>query len=46
VGRDVSVPHRIGALDSAPAYILRHEGVWCTTGSEIIEHYLASGATF
>jgi hypothetical protein len=28
------------------AYILRHEGVWRATGSEIIEHYLASGATF
>ena len=34
------VPHRIGALDSALTYILRHEGVWCATGSEIIEYYL------
>jgi len=42
----IGVPHRIGALDSALAYILRHEGVWCATGGEIIEHYLASGATF
>ena len=42
----IGVPHRIGALDAALAYILRHEGVWCATGSEIIEHYLASGATF
>jgi len=42
----IGVPHRIGALDSALAYILRHEGVWRATGSEIIEHYLASGATF
>ncbi len=42
----IGVPHRIGALDSALAYILRHEGVWCATGSEIIEHYLAAGATF
>jgi hypothetical protein len=25
---------------------LRHEGVWRAIGSEIIEHYLASGATF
>jgi hypothetical protein len=42
----IGVPHRIGALDAALAYILCHEGVWCATGSEIIEHYLASGATF
>ena len=42
----IGVPHRIGALDSALAYILRHEGVWRATGSEIVEHYLASGATF
>ena len=41
----IGVPHRIGALDSALAYILRHEGVWRATGSEIGEHYLASGAT-
>jgi len=42
----IGVSHRTGTLDSALAYILRHEGVWCATGSEIIEHYLASGATF
>jgi hypothetical protein len=42
----IGVPHRIGALDSALAYILSHEGVWRATGGEIIEHYLASGATF
>src|SRR5262249_34324918 len=42
----IGVPHRIGALDAALAYILRHEGVWRATGSEIIEHYLASEATF
>src|SRR5437899_958352 len=42
----IGVPHRIGALDSALGYILRHEGVWRATGSEIIQHYLASGATF
>jgi peptidoglycan/xylan/chitin deacetylase (PgdA/CDA1 family) len=35
------VPHRIGALDAALAYICRHAGVWRTTGSEIAEHYLA-----
>jgi allantoinase len=34
-------PHRIWALDSALEYICGHEGVWCATGSEIIEHYLA-----
>ncbi|HZO42709.1 MAG TPA: polysaccharide deacetylase family protein [Methylomirabilota bacterium] len=42
----IGVPHRIGALDAALAYILRHEGVWRATGSEIIDHYLASEATF
>ena len=42
----IGVPHRIGALDSALGYILRHEAVWCATGSEIVEHYLASGTAF
>jgi peptidoglycan/xylan/chitin deacetylase (PgdA/CDA1 family) len=42
----IGVPHRIGALDAGLAYILRHEGVWAATGSEIIAHYLASSATF
>jgi len=42
----IGVPHRIGALDGALAYILRHDGVWRATGSEIVEHYLASAATF
>jgi allantoinase len=37
------VPHRIGALDAALAYICRHEGVWRTTGSEIAQHYRAVG---
>ena len=41
----IGVPHRIGALDSALAYITGHEGVWLATGSEIIEHYVASSAT-
>jgi hypothetical protein len=41
----IGVPHRIGALDSALAYILRHEGVWPATGSEIIAHYLATSPT-
>jgi hypothetical protein len=39
-------PFVIGALDAALASILRHEGVWPATGSEIVEHYLASGAAF
>ena len=42
----IGVPHRNGALDAALAYILRHGEVWRATGSEIVEHYLASGATF
>ena len=42
----IGVPHRIGALDSALDYICGHNDVWLTTGSEIIEHYLKSGATF
>ena len=40
------MPHRIDALDSAFAYICRHDDVWLATGSEIVEAYLASGATF
>ena len=40
------VPHRIGALDEALAYISAHDGVWFATGEEIVRHYLASGATF
>lgn len=42
----IGVPHRIGALESALEYICGHEGVWLATGSEIIDHYLNSGATF
>ncbi|MGB0629552.1 MAG: polysaccharide deacetylase family protein [Alphaproteobacteria bacterium] len=41
----IGVPHRIGALDDALSYIGGHDGVWKTTGSEIIEHYL-QGETF
>lgn len=41
----IGVPHRIHALDGALSYILRHEGVWRATGSEIIDHYL-KGPTF
>ncbi len=42
----IGVPHRIGALDSALAYITGHDDVWLATGAEIIDHYLESGATF
>lgn len=38
------VPHRIGLLDNALDYICGHERVWRATGSEIVDHYLASGA--
>lgn len=41
----IGMPYRIGALDEALRYIRRHDGVWLTTGSEIVEHYLA-GPTF
>jgi allantoinase len=33
------VPHRIGALEEALAYICRHEGVWRATGSQIASAY-------
>jgi hypothetical protein len=42
----IGMPHRIGCLDSALEYITSHDGVWCATGNEIIEHYLAAGQTF
>jgi len=42
----IGVPHRIGALDTALDYICAHDGVWLATGEEIVDHYLASGATF
>lgn len=42
----IGVPHRIQALDNALAYICSHVGVWKTTGSEIVDHYLQSGTTF
>lgn len=31
----IGQPYRIGALDRALGYILRHEGVWAATGAEI-----------
>ena len=42
----IGVPHRIRALDSALEYICGHDKVWKATGGEILDHYLASGATF
>ena len=39
------VPHRIGALDAALEHILRREGVWRATGSEIARHYMGRKAT-
>jgi len=42
----IGVPHRIACLDKALEYICGHDGVWCATGSEIVDHYLSSGATF
>ncbi len=42
----IGVPHRIWALDSALEYICGHDDVWLATGSEIVDHYLQSGATF
>ena len=42
----IGVPHRIWALESGLDHILKHDGVWLATGSEIIDHYLASGAIF
>ena len=35
----IGVPHRIGALDAALAYIASHGKVWFATGSEIIDAY-------
>jgi peptidoglycan/xylan/chitin deacetylase (PgdA/CDA1 family) len=42
----IGVPHRIGGLDRALKYITGHSGVWCATGSEIVDAWKASGATF
>ncbi len=36
----VGLPHRIDALDRALEYISGHDGVWCATGSEIVDHFL------
>jgi hypothetical protein len=37
-------PQRIDAFDSALGYMLSHAGVWCATGSEIVDFYLESPA--
>jgi len=42
----IGLPHRIDCLGSALDYIQGHDDVWFATGSEIIDHYLTSGATF
>lgn len=42
----IGVPHRIKGLESALSYIRSHDKVWFATGSEIVDHYLKSGATF
>ncbi len=42
----IGVPHRIRGLESALKHIASHDKVWFATGSEIVQHYLASGATF
>ena len=33
-------PHRIEQLAQAFEYIFSHDGVWCATGSEIVDCYL------
>jgi hypothetical protein len=40
----IGVPHRIGVLDSALAYISKHEGLWFATGEEIVAQHL-TGST-
>ena len=42
----IGVPHRIAGLDEAIGYIAAHDGVWFATGSEIVNAWLNSGATF
>lgn len=38
----IGLAFRIKYLDAALGYILSHEGVWNTTGSEIADHYYAN----
>ena len=35
----IGQPFRIGCLDAALGHILRHPGVWCAGGAEIIDCY-------
>ncbi len=42
----IGVPHRIGGLDRVLRYITGHSGVWCATGSEIMDAWKKSDATF
>ncbi|MFT5538923.1 MAG: allantoinase [Alphaproteobacteria bacterium] len=37
----IGVPHRIGALEDALAYIRSFDQVWCATADEIVAAYLA-----
>jgi allantoinase len=37
----IGQPFRIGVLDDALGHIMRHQGVWAATGSEIIDWYQA-----
>jgi peptidoglycan/xylan/chitin deacetylase (PgdA/CDA1 family) len=39
----IGVPHRIRGLGAALQYLRSHDDVWFTTGSEIVDHYRASG---
>lgn len=36
----IGQPYRIGALEEAVKHIMRHEGVWAATGSEIVDWYV------
>jgi hypothetical protein len=42
----IGQPHRIDMLDRVLHDICTHPDVWTATGSEIVDHYLKSGATF
>ena len=41
----MGVAHRIGALETALDHIMGHDEIWLATGGEIMDHFLASGAT-
>lgn len=38
----IGQPYRIGALEEALDHMLRHEGVWAATGSQILDAWTAS----